>query len=140
MTKQILMDYIDACELIKETEEDIRKLRKREIVHDKVSGSNPEFPYQSMSFNLEGAVETYLDEKHLEEEKKLLDDRIKQAQKTKKKIENWMNTIPARIQRIVRYKYFERLSWEQTANKIGESSTGEGIRMEFERFMKKNEV
>lgn len=36
MTKQILMDYIDACELIKETEEDIRKLRKQEIVHDKV--------------------------------------------------------------------------------------------------------
>lgn len=30
------MDYIDACELIKETEEDIRKLRKQEIVHDKV--------------------------------------------------------------------------------------------------------
>ncbi|MGN0271444.1 MAG: RNA polymerase subunit sigma-70, partial [Lachnospiraceae bacterium] len=31
MTKQILTDYIDACELIKETERDIRKLRKQEI-------------------------------------------------------------------------------------------------------------
>lgn len=138
MTKQILMDYIDACELIKETEEDIRKLRRHEIVHDKVKGSNPEFPYQSMNFNIEGATETLLDEKHLEEEKKLLKDRIEQAKATKKQIEKWMNTIPARIQRIVRYKYFDRLSWEQTANKIGENATGEGIRMEFERFLKKN--
>ena len=40
MSKKILWDYIDACELIKETEEDIRRLRKGETVHDKVSGSN----------------------------------------------------------------------------------------------------
>lgn len=137
MTKQILMDYIDACELIKETEEDIRKLRKREIVHDKVSGSNPEFPYQSMSFNLEGAVEIYLDEKHLEEEKELLKKRKKRAEEIKLEVETWMSTIPLRMQRIIRYKIFERDSWDKVALRMGENVTADSVRMEYYKFMKK---
>ena len=137
MTKQILTDYIDACELIKETERDIRKLRKQEIVHDKVSGSNPEFPYQSMNFNVEGAVEISLDEKHLEKEKELLKQRKKRAEEIKLEVETWMNTIPLRMQRIIRYKVFERASWDETAVKLGSDCSGESIRKEFERFLEK---
>mgnify|MGYP004628407273 CR=1 FL=1 len=137
LTKQILMDYIDACELIKETEEDIRKLRKREIVHDKVKGSNPEFPYQSMNFNLEGATETLLDDKHLEEEKELLKKRKKRAEKIKLEVETWMNTVPARIQRIIRYKIFERDSWEKVAIRMGDNVTADSVRMEYYKFMRK---
>lgn len=70
--KGILIDYMDACELIKETEEDIRKLRKQEIVYDKVKGSNPEFPYQAQSFNLGGVVEHNLNEKQLRKEKRVI--------------------------------------------------------------------
>lgn len=137
MTKQILMDYIDACELIKETEEDIRKLWKQEIVHDKVKGSNPEFPYQSMNFNLEGAVETCPDEKYLEEETELLKERQKRAEKIKLEVEAWMNTVPARIQRIIRYKIFERDSWEQVAIRMGDNVTADSVRMEYYKFMRK---
>ena len=41
MDKQILEQYIDACELIKETEEDIRRIRKqrKDILNDRVYGS-----------------------------------------------------------------------------------------------------
>lgn len=137
MTKQILTDYIDACELIKETERDIRKLRKQEIVHDKVSGSNPEFPYQSMNFNVEGAVEISLDEKHLEKEKELLKQRKKRAEEIKLEVETWMNIIPLRMQRIIRYKIFERDSWERVAIKMGDNVTADSIRMEYYNFMKK---
>ena len=137
MTKQILTDYIDACELIKETERDIRKLRKQEIVHDKVSGSNPEFPYQSMNFNVEGAVEISLDEKHLEKEKELLKQRKKRAEEIKLEVETWMNTIPLRMQRIIRYKIFERDSWERVAIKIGNNVTADSVRMEYYNFMRK---
>ena len=137
MTKQILTDYIDACELIKETEQDIRKLRKQDIVHDKVSGSNPEFPYQSMNFNVEGAVEISLDEKHLEKEKELLKQRKKRAEEIKLEVETWMNTIPLRMQRIIRYKIFERDSWEKVAIKMGDNVTADSIRMEYYNFMKK---
>ena len=53
MDKKVLSDYIDACEFIKETEEEIKKLeKKRRIVQDKVKGSNPDFPYEQRSFNL----------------------------------------------------------------------------------------
>ena len=42
MDKRILADYIDACELIKETQEDIRKLNKRKktVIQTNVKGSN----------------------------------------------------------------------------------------------------
>ena len=59
MDKKVLSDYIDACEFIKETEAEIKKLEKRRrIVQDKVRGSNPEFPYEERSFSLHGTTET----------------------------------------------------------------------------------
>ena len=137
LTKQILMDYIDACELIKETEEDIRKLRKHEIVHDKVKGSNPEFPYQSMNFNIEGAVETYLDESHLEEEKKLLEERKKNANRIRIQAEEIMNKAPVRMQRIIRFRVLQQKSWDEVAAKMGGDCTGDSLRKEFTRFIEK---
>ena len=49
-----------------------------------------------------------------------------------------MLTIPIRMQRIIRYKIFEELTWEQTAAKIGRKATGESAKKEFQRFMEKN--
>ena len=42
MDKNILSQYIDACELIKETEEEIKKLnrKKKTVIQTNVSGSN----------------------------------------------------------------------------------------------------
>ncbi len=50
--KQLLSEYTDACELIKETEQDIRRLEaeKSTVVCDKVKGSMREFPYTEQSF------------------------------------------------------------------------------------------
>ena len=47
MDKRVLEEYIDACEVIKDAEEEIRKLesKKRITANETVSGSNPEFPY-----------------------------------------------------------------------------------------------
>lgn len=135
MDKKVLSDYIDICELISETEEEIRRLRKQEMVHDKVSGSNPEFPYQSMSFHVSGVVEADLDGRKLKRELELLEERKLQAEKMKAKIDKWMKTIPARMQRIIRMKYFERRTWEEVAYKINENMSGETIRKEFYRFL-----
>lgn len=138
MNKDILMDYIDACELVKETEADIQKLRKTEEVHDKVSGSNPDFPFQAQNFNISGQVEHYMESSELEKEKQLLQDRMVKARYKKIMVEKWMTNAPARIQRLVRLKYFERLSWEQVAERLGGNSSGESIKKEFQRFMKNN--
>lgn len=138
LNKDILMDYIDACELVKETEADIQKLRKTEVVHDKVSGSNPDFPFQAQNFNISGQVEHYMESSELEKEKQLLQDRMVKARYKKNMVEKWMANAPARIQRLVRLKYFERLSWEQVAERLGGNSSGESIKKEFQRFMKNN--
>lgn len=137
MKKKILTDYIDACELVRETEEDIRKLRKREIVYDKVTGSNPDFPYQPQSFNLSGVVESSLGEKELKREGALLVQRKENARKIKVKAEEIINRAPIRMQRIIRYKIFQHMDWDEVAVQMGGKCTGESVRKEFQRFLDK---
>lgn len=138
MDKNILNQYMDACALIRETEADIQELKKRKrVVQDSVKGSNPEFPYQSQSFHIEGTTERTGDWSLLAAEQRILADRKANAAKIKTEVEAWMNTIPQRIQRIIRFKYFQNLSWEKTAELIGKGKSGESTRKELENFMKK---
>lgn len=138
MDKRILNDYIDACAVIRETEAEIRKLeKKRKLVQDKVTGSNPEWPYEPRSFSLGGTVETVADANRLNFEKHILEMQKEDAEKIKKQVEEWMLTVPIRMQRIIRYKIFKELTWEQTATKLGRKATGESVKKEFQRFMEK---
>lgn len=138
MDKNILDQYMDACALIRETEADIRELEKRKrTVQDSVKGSNPEFPYQAQSFHIEGTAERIEDRDALEEKQRILDERKANAEKIKMNVEAWMNAAPQRIQRIVRFKYFQNLSWEETAELIGKGKSGESTRKELENFIKK---
>ena len=139
MDKTVLEQYIDACALIRETEEDIRKLQKRkEIVQDSVKGSNPEFPYQAQSFHIEGTAEQISDQSILETEEKLLEMQKEDARKIKIEVEAWMLTIPIRMQRIIKWKIFDGLTWQQVANKLGNKATENSAKKEFERFLKNN--
>ena len=139
MDKKILNDYIDACRLIKETEADICRLKKKRktVIQTNVKGSNPRFPYQEQHFRVQGTAFTYQDDGSLRLEEKLLEQRKENAEKIKRQVEEWMLTIPIRMQRIIRYKIFEEMTWEQTAVKIGRKATGDSIRMEFNNFLKK---
>lgn len=138
MDKTILSDYIDCCELLKETEEDIRRLRKKRktIVQTNVSGSNPEFPYNPQHFKIAGTTFTYEEDARLRMEEQLLEERKQICASMKLDVEEWLNTIPKRMQRIIRYKIFDGLTWEQTAARIGRKATGDAIRMEFNNFIK----
>ena len=137
MDKKILNDYIDACALVKETEEDIRWLKKKKktVIQTNVKGSNPSFPYQAQHFKVQGTAFTYLDDSSLRMEEKLLEQRKESAEKIKRRVEEWMLTIPIRMQRIIRYKIFKEKTWDQVAVKIGRKATKDSERMEFERFM-----
>lgn len=140
MDKRILNDYIDACALVKETEADICRLKKKRktVIQTNVKGSNPRFPYQEQHFKVQGTAFTYQDDGNLRLEEKLLEQRKENAEKIKRQVEEWMLTIPIRMQRIIGYKIFEEMTWEQTAVRIGRKATGEGMRKEFERFMEEN--
>lgn len=134
------MDYIDARELEKETKRDIEELRKKRktIVTGSVKGSNPDFPYQEQRFGISGTAFNYTDDLELRQKEKILVERKQNAEKIKTEVESWLNTVPVRMQRIIRYKIFEGMTWEKTAEKIGKKATGESIRKEFAAFMKEN--
>ena len=140
MDMNILSQYIDACELIKETEEEIKKLnrKKKTVIQTNVSGSNHDFPYNPQHFKIQGTTFSLKDDSHLRYQQKVLEERRTQAQQLKISVEEWLNTIPPRMQRIIKYKVFEELTWQQVAGKIGRKATEESIKKEFQRFFKEN--
>ena len=139
MDKEILSQYIDACELIKETEREIQRLRQRRkvILQDSVKGSMQEFQYAAQSYHIEGLVyATVQTPGLLDEEEELLEERRAAAAEIKVQVEAWLNTVPQRLQRIIRMKIFEEMTWAQVAVRMGRKATPDGIRKEFENFMK----
>lgn len=140
MDKRILNDYIDACALVKETEEDIRRVKrkKKTIIQTNVKGSNPSFPYQAQHFRIQGTAFTFQDDDNLRLEEKLLEQRKENAEKIKRQVEEWLLTVPIRMQRIIKYKVFEERTWDQVAVRMGRKATGDSVRKEFERFLEEN--
>lgn len=139
MDKAILEQYIDACELIKETEADIRRVKRQRktILQDRVHGSMKEFPYAAQSFKIQGmAYSAVSDPGALESYERILEERKARAEEIKVQVEAWLNTVPQRMQRIIRFKFFEGLSWGEVAVRIGRKATADGVRMEFTNFMK----
>ena len=138
MDKAILQDYIDACELAKETEIEIRKLnrKKRTVVQTSVRGSSPDFPYTEQRFRVQGTAFTVADDSHLRHEGKILAQRMARAEEVKRQVDEWLLTVPLRMQRIIRYKFFEGNTWEQVAKRLGRRASGESVRKEFENFIK----
>ena len=109
----MLQEYVDACELIRETEQDIRKLNRKK-----------------------GADLTNGNDGSLRQEQGLLEQRQDCAERIRFQIEAWMLTIPVRMQRIVRYRHLAGLSWEQVAVKMGRNATAESVRKEYQRFIR----
>lgn len=138
MDKEILKQYIDACEQVKEAKEDILRLKKnrKKIVQDRVSGSAHEFPYTAKSFHIEGlAYPVVKDPDELDRREAILQERLQKAEEIKRQVEAWMLTIPQRMQRIIRYRIFEELPWGEVAIKMGRRATADSVRMEYLRFM-----
>ncbi len=137
--KEILRQYIDACEIVKETEEEIRKLKKRRktIVQGTVKGSMHDFPYAAKNFHVQGISYSVIqDPGSVEMEEKLLEEQKAAAEAIKMQVQAWMLTVPMRMQRIIRYKVFEGLTWGQVAARMGRNATADSVRKEFENFMK----
>ena len=139
MDKKILNQYIDALELIKETEEEIIKLEamQTQMAQDSVTGSNPEFPYQPRRFKVEGIDFGSMDLKMLHRQRAVLLQRRQRAEEIRTVVEEWMSTLPLRMQRIIRYHFFDGCTWRETARRIGRKATAESVRKEFENFFKK---
>ncbi len=131
--KQVLNDYVDACELVRETEEDIEILQNEEsmMTSDKVKGSMEEYPYIETSFNIKGADERQVE--HLRRKRMILNERKAKAESIKLRALEVINQAPIRIQRIIRFRYEKKLTWEEVADRMKGSTSG-GLKMELKRF------
>lgn len=137
MDKQILYQYIDACELVKETEREIEQIRRRrrEIVTDKVKMSDYDFPFGQISYTIHGIPYDDQDQGMLDRQERILEERKAAAEAIKLQVEEWMVTVPPRMQRIIRYKVFEGMTWARVAQRMGRKATADSVRVEFQRFM-----
>lgn len=140
MDKQILVDYIDACKVVDDTKEEIRKLKKnrKRILIDSVKGSSHDFPYTLQTYRTEGlAYSVVKDPDELDRQEVVLKERLQNAERIKRQVEVWLNTIPMRMQRIIRYRIFEDRPWSQVAMRMGRRATEASVKMEYLRFMGK---
>lgn len=135
MEKIVLEQYIDACELVKETEERIARLKEnRTTLTDKVEGSSHEFPWIKTNFKIEGSPEDEIG--LINREVELLYLQKTAAYELKIKVEGWLSKAPIRIRRIVQFKYFDSLTWEEVADRLSRGTGGESVRKELERYLR----
>lgn len=138
MDKRILEQYIDACALAKETKRELERLRraKKRQEQDIVKGSEHEFPYTLRSYQIEGLAYASVQEPGAEDRlEEVLKERLQNAARIKQDVEAWINTIPVRMQRIIRYRLFQGMTWEQVAIRMGRGATEASVKMEYLRFM-----
>lgn len=138
LDKQILVQYIDACAQVEDAKKEILKLKKarKRIEQDAVKGSSHEFPYTPQTFHIEGlAYPVVKDPDELDRLEEILKERLQTAERIKHDVEAWLNVIPQRMQRIIRYKIFEELTWKEVAERMGRKATEAGVKMEYLRFM-----
>ena len=136
--KTSLAEYNDLCMQVVETEAQLERLirAEKEILHDSVKGSNPEFPYEPMSFHIAGVGDKVTSE-DIAKFRVILSERREAVKEKRLEVEAWINTIPVRMQRIVRMKYFENMTWQEVAMRMGNNVGGDAIRKEFHSFIEK---
>lgn len=134
---RMLAEYEDARRLFDETEADLARLRREHegYATDIVKGSNPEYPYEQRSFRVEGvSFAEYTKPADLKRIEKILKERRDVLAQKRLAVEEWMNEIPSRIARIIRLKYFRRMTWNEVGMQLGTLDAA-AVRMEFRRFM-----
>lgn len=141
--KKVLIQYKDIQEEIKEVRERIRKTEKAVemierdgIVVDSVSGGYG----GTQHFKIEGFPYSEYSRKKtlLYNRKAILSNLEMELMESANKVEEFISGVKdSRMRRIINFRYLDNMSWQRVANCIGENATADGVRMEFERFMKK---
>lgn len=139
--RSILFEYSDLCAQVEETQIQLNKLirAQKEAAHDSVKGSNPNFPYEPITFHITGLTRCISDD-DVEKMRRILTARKDAAKNKRIEVEEWINTIPVRMQRIVRMKFIEGRTWADVALRLGvKNVSGDAIRKEFWSFLEKSQ-
>lgn len=143
ISKEILIQYSDLQEEVKEvreriekTEQQIAKIEEEGRVIDTVSGGSGGIQH----FKIEGFPYPEYSRK-----KKLLYARKATLASFEMELLEMLNQVEeflvslddSRMRRIVTLRFIDNLSWLKVAERIGGKTTADSVRMEFNRFMEK---
>lgn len=118
MDKGILIQYKDLIREIASLEKRLEKLSNIQVEQDKVTGSNPEFPYEKRNFKIVGYNTDQVD--RINRLKRILIDRKIKCEELKIQIEEFISTIPdSRTRSIFQYRYIDQLDWIRVSRKVG---------------------
>ena len=158
VTKEILVQYSDLVEEVKEVrkkidfletripkiQERINEIESGELVKDKVRGGIGGL----QSFTIEGTpVKEYEERKTELMSKKLILNKRKSnleelefelLQKTNEVEEFIASLDDSRMRRIINLRFIENMTWNEVADNIGGGNTEGSIKMAFQRFMEKS--
>ena len=158
VTKEILVQYSDLVEEVKEVrkkidflesripkiQERINEIESGELVKDKVRGGIGGL----QSFTIEGTpVKEYEERKTELMSKKLILNKRKtnleelefELLKKTNEVEEFIASLDdSRMRRIINLRFIENMTWNEVADNIGGGNTEGSIKMAFQRFMEKS--
>ena len=143
ISKEILIQYSDLQEEVKEvreridkTEKQIAKLEVEGNVVDSVSGGNG----GTQHFKIEGFPYPEYSRKKtlLYARKATLASLEMELMETLNKVEEFIASVDdSRMRRIITLRFIDNLSWNKVADRIGGNNTEDSVRKAFTRFMEK---
>lgn len=103
---------------------------------DKVTGSDPVFPYTARSFQLEGAdIDEY--NRRVSKLRSRLIKKRAELLGLKEETQDFIDGIQdSLVRQIITLRYIDCYSWSGIAKKIGCNNTADGVRKISERFLK----
>ena len=143
ISKEILIQYSDSQEEVKEvreridkTEKQIAKIEDDGNVIDSVCGGNGGIQH----FKIEGFPYPEYSRKKtlLYARKATLASLEMELMETLNQVEEFIASVEdSRMRRIITLRFNDNLSWFKVAERLGGKSTADSVRMEFNRFMEK---
>ncbi len=122
MEKETLIQYQDLKREIKMLENRIEREENRksnQVVIDSVKGSAPSFPFQEVTFKIEGIEDSKEARNRRERRHSLLRNRKYRAEQLRDQIEEFIASIPdSKTRQIFEMRYIEQYTWCKISNKF----------------------
>ncbi|MDY5988301.1 MAG: hypothetical protein SPJ11_01465 [Coprococcus catus] len=143
MDKDILIQYSDLVEEVKDLRRRIRKLQddidKLEPVKDSVKGTRRDGTIGSITISGYPVPVYYRYKNQLEKREAALRKKEAELLELVNTVEEYITGInDSKMRRILRYRYIDNMSWTKIAFRMGKRYTAEGCRMLHNRFFEES--
>lgn len=143
MDKDILIQYSDMVEEVKDLRRRIRKLQddidKLEPVKDSVKGTRRDGTIGSITISGYPVPVYYRYKNQLEKREAALRKKEAELLELVNTVEEYITGInDSKMRRILRYRYIDNMSWTKIAFRMGKKYTADGCRMLHNRFFEES--